>query len=220
MADAPPPAEPGPTERTDDPGPAPAAGADQPSQRPPSPRWSSPTKHTMAVAMVLVGLVLLYISRNVIALAALAGLIAFLVAPVIRILHERLHVPRPLALLVSYVGVFVSLLLVGFLVADGVVGAVHDIDIAEAEKSLEGTARDWLGNVREIKAFGYTVDLSETVDPLLDNLRETDAGGPAAPSAESGACRCRRSRWRPSSAASARRSDRWAPPPSPPSCRG
>lgn len=71
----------------------------------------------------------------------------------------------------------------GFLVADGA-GAVHGIDIVEAEKLLEGTARDWLGNVREIKAFGYTVDLSETVDPLLDNLRD-DAGGPAAPSAES-----------------------------------
>lgn len=141
---------------------------------PPAGNWSPQTKNIVAVCFGIAVLLVLYISRNVLAVAALAGLIAFLVAPAIRVLHMRLRVPRPLALLFSYLAVFLGISAMSFLMVDGIVGAVSEIDIDEAETSLRSTAEDWLDNVREIKIAGYTIDLSETVDPLLEDLRNED----------------------------------------------
>lgn len=155
-----------------------------PPPSPPSPPWSGGAKRVFGVAFVIAALVVLYLSRNVLSLAALAGLIAFLISPIIRFMHHRLHVPRALALLISYIVVFVSLLVVGLLMADGVMGAVGEIDVTEAETSLRSTAQDVLESIREFSIAGYTVDLSETVDPMLDSVKEakpastgTDAGG-------------------------------------------
>ena len=152
------------TDRGGNPPQEPATGAE-------SPEWSPHTKNIMAVALSIAALLVLYLSRNVLALAALAGLVAFLVAPVIRILHEKLHFPRVLALLTSYFAVFIGLLVVSFLMVDGVVGAVREIDVTEAEESLRSTAIDTLENVREFTIAGYTIDLSDTVDPWLEDLR-------------------------------------------------
>ncbi|MCP4435335.1 MAG: AI-2E family transporter [Actinomycetia bacterium] len=139
---------------------------------PESPRWSPQTKNIVAVSFAVVVLLVVYISRNVLAVAALAGLIAFLIAPAIRFLHFRLKVPRVLALLVTYFAVFIGISAMSFLVVDGIVGAVSEIDIDEAEQSLRSTAEDFLNDVREIKIAGYTIDLSETVDPLLEDLNQ------------------------------------------------
>ncbi len=159
---------------------------------PPAGKWSPQTKNIVAVCFGIAVLLVLYISRNVLAVAALAGLIAFLVAPAIRVLHMRLKVPRPLALLFSYLAVFLGISAMSFLMVDGIVGAVSEIDIDEAENSLRSTAEDWLDNVREIKIAGYTIDLSETVDPLLEDLRNeddstsSDSGDSGSSSSDSG----------------------------------
>lgn len=147
----------------------------------PSPGWSPSTKRLIGSLFLLACALILYLSRNVIALAALAGLIAFLISPVIRFLHVRLHFPRILALLVSYLAVFALLSVIGFLIADGVMGAAREVDIPEAERSLKSSARDVLHNVREIKIAGYTIDLSDSVDPLLEKL-----DNPAKEGAEDG----------------------------------
>lgn len=141
----------------------------------PSPAWSGATKRFMAAILIIAAVWIFYVARNVITMAALAGLIAFLLAPVIRLMHRKLHVPRALALFVSYIVVFVILTGIGFLMVDGVAGAVGEISVPEAQTSLRTTAEDWLKNVREIKAFGYTVDFSETVDPWLEKLEEDQA---------------------------------------------
>ncbi len=150
-----------------------------------SPDWSPQTKNIMAVALTIAGLLVLYLSRNVLALAALAGLIAFLVAPVIRILHEKLHVPRMLALLGSYLTVFLGVIVMTFLMVDGVVGAVREIDVNEAEDSLRSTATDFLENVREFKVAGYTIDLTDTVDPWLEDLEKTDSSSDSSGGSDS-----------------------------------
>ncbi len=149
-------------------------GADTEETPNPSPRWGGSTKRVIGVGFAIGGLLLLYIGRNVIALAALAGLIAFLVSPLIRLLHERLHAPRILALFASYLIVFIGVLAVGFLMVDGVVQAVSEINVSEAETSLRSTAEDVLDNVRVIKVAGYRIDLSEAVDPVLDSVKGTD----------------------------------------------
>jgi predicted PurR-regulated permease PerM len=151
----------------DEPTPPDASGDDGVA---PSPSWSAGTKRLIGSAFVVACLLILYLSRNVLALAALAGLIAFLISPLIRVLHVKLRMPRVLALLVSYLVVFIGLIVVGVLIADGVVGAAREVDVPEAERSLKSSAEDTLRNVREIKVGDFTLDLSEAVDPLLDKL--------------------------------------------------
>lgn len=159
---------------------------DETAAIPHSPTWSAPTKRTMAIGLVIVAAGVVYLARNVLALAALAGLIAFLVAPMIRFLHLRLRFPRGLALLTSYVAVFLGVLMLGFLMVNGVIGAVSEIDVAEAEESLRSTAIDTLESVREFTIVGYTVDLSDTVDPWLEDLRRSDTDRSDSRSASAG----------------------------------
>jgi predicted PurR-regulated permease PerM len=135
-----------------------------------SPEWSAGTKRLIATAFVVACLLVVYLSRNVLAMAALAGLIAFLISPLIRILHVRLKMPRVLALMAGYVVVFLGLVVFGLLIADGLMGAAKEVDVPKAERSLKSSTEDLLKNVREIEVGGYTIDLSETVDPLLDKL--------------------------------------------------
>ena len=141
----------------------------------PSPQWSGQTKLTIAIALVIAALWAMYLARNVITLAALAGLIAFLISPVIRTLHERFHVPRGLALLGSYIFVFVALLFIGALVLDGMYGAVQEIDPTAAADSLRTDAVGWLDGIREVSLFSYTIDLTEVVDPIIKQLDTADA---------------------------------------------
>ena len=124
----------------------------------PSPEWSSQTKLAIAVALVIGALWAMYLARNIITLAALAGLIAFLISPVIRMLHERFHVPRGLALLGSYIFVFVALLFIGALVLDGMYGAVQEIDPNAAADSLRTDTVSWLEGIRQVSLFSYTVE--------------------------------------------------------------
>ncbi len=168
---------------TNEKGPA-VVAMDSDADLPPSPNWSPQTKNILAIALTAAALLVLYISRNVIALAALAGLIAFLVAPAIRFMHVRLRLPRILALLISYLAVFVGLVVMSFFMVDGVIGAVSDIDLTEAETSARTTATNFLNDVREIRIAGYTIDLSETVDPLLEDLK--DQGSDSKDSADTG----------------------------------
>ncbi|MCC5954161.1 MAG: AI-2E family transporter [Acidimicrobiia bacterium] len=140
-----------------------------------SPGWSPTTKLVMAIALAgAIGWVL-YIGRNVLTIAALAGLISYLVAPVIRLLHDRLRIPRVLALLGTYVALFFLLMGLGLFMATGVVRAASEIDVEKAEESLRSTAIDVLESLREFTAFGYTIDLSDAVDPLLEDLEDEQA---------------------------------------------
>ena len=143
---------------------------DEPRDWTASPPWSSQTKLAIAVGLVIAALWAAYVARNIITLAALAGLIAFLVSPIIRLLHQRLHVPRGLALLGSYILVFLALLFFGALVADGMYGAVSEIDPGEAASSLRDNTVSWLKDIRQVTIFSYTIDLSEVVDPIIKQL--------------------------------------------------
>ncbi len=140
-----------------------------------SPRWDSSTKIVAGVAIAAASLAGFYLARNALSLVALSGLIAFLVAPLIRFLTRRARFPKVVALLVSYFTVLIGLLFVGALIVGGVVSSVSEIDPPEAAASLRNTAVDWLDNVRTISFGSYSVDLSEAVDPIKEGLESNDA---------------------------------------------
>lgn len=144
----------------------------------PSPPWSDNAKLLvvgMAFLLVLVGV---YLIRNVIAIAALAALVAFLVSPLIRLGEKHLHIPRGVTLLVAYLFVFVGTVTFGALLASSIVQSVVELD----PLGLVDEMRIWLLTSADanghIVVFGLTVDISAFVDSLQSSVRQGD--GPLA----------------------------------------
>ena len=135
---------------------------------PPSPRWGPNAKLLVVAMLFVLGLLGLYLVRNVLAVAALAGLIAFLVAPFIRAAHRRLRLPKGLALLVAYLIVFVGTIAFGYLLVRSIIASIVELDpIGQLE-----SARDWLvmeaGSDGKIVVFGLTIDVSGVIAGLGD----------------------------------------------------
>lgn len=157
-----------------------------PRERRPAPDWAPSTKVVVAVGFAVAVAGAVYLARNALSLVALAGLIAFLVAPIIRMLQRRLRFPKGLALVTSYVIVLLGILVLGGLVVDGVAGSVSEIDPPRAAEQLRRDAVGWLGDVRTVTIGSYEVDLTEAVDPLIERLDTDDSSGSGAGQGSSG----------------------------------
>lgn len=140
-------------------------------------RWSSSTKMAVAVAMVLAALLITYLARGAITLVALSALLAFLVAPMVRLLHRRFRWPRSLALATGYVVVMLGVILIGLIVTIGVIDSLSEIDPPEAVETLRTNAVDVLDGLESVELFGYTFDLTEVVGPLKESLEDAGANG-------------------------------------------
>lgn len=140
-----------------------------------SPDWGANAKLLVILVGFLLAVVGVYLVRNVLAVAALAGLIAFLVAPIIRLGHDRFHIPRGLSLLLAYVVVFVGTVGFGLLVANEIVASIKELDPV----GLINDARLWiLSEVDEndhLVFFGLTVDMTGVMDALVRSVESGDS---------------------------------------------
>lgn len=141
--------------------------------------WSSSTKMAVAIGMLVGLLIVIYLARGAITLVALSAVLAFLVAPMVRLLHRRLHWPRGVALATGYALVMLGVVLVGLIVTLGAIDSVSEIDPPEAVETLRTNAIDVLNDLESVELFGYTFDLTEVVGPLKENLEDAgnDGGG-------------------------------------------
>jgi predicted PurR-regulated permease PerM len=144
--------------------------------------WRLTTRYIVGVGLVLFALFILYLSRSVIPLLIIGALIAFLVRPIISLLHHRLKVPWALAVFVTYLLVTVLILLAPLIFIPPIVGAVEFL-LALDYQALVDNALQWLENsLLSLKEFdyyvmGYAIDLDGVVDPMLSALQNT---GPVA----------------------------------------
>jgi predicted PurR-regulated permease PerM len=145
-----------------------------------SPPWRRSTKIVAGVAsgVALVGAV--FLARNALTLIAMAGLLAFLVAPLIRVLQRRARFPKVLALLTSYAVAVGLLAVLTALIVVGIASSFSEVDPAEATDAMRATVVDGLNAVRMIGIGQYTIDLSGVVDPTiaqLDEMPDDEEGG-------------------------------------------
>lgn len=124
----------------------------------------------MAFVLVLIGI---YMARNVIAMGAFAGLVAFLIAPLVRIAVTRLRLPRGIALLVAYAVVFIATLAFGTILVTSIAASISDLNPI----GLIEEGRVWL--LAEVNSQGHVVVFGLTVDisAFLDSLRTSVDGG-------------------------------------------
>lgn len=146
---------------------------------PPSPLWGNNAKLLIVSMAFVLAIFGTYLIRNVIAIAALAGLIAFLVAPLIRLGVTHLHIPRGIALLIAYLVVFVGTVGFGVLLARSIVVSVIELDPI----GLIDEVRMWLLTEADtnghVVVLGLTVDISAFLDSLQSSALPGDGQGAA-----------------------------------------
>jgi len=76
----------------------------------PDSRWDAATKRTVLVILLVVGVGIFWISRPVLTLLIIGGIVAYLLNPVVD-LCERLHIPRSVTTIVLYLLLLVALIL-------------------------------------------------------------------------------------------------------------
>jgi predicted PurR-regulated permease PerM len=121
--------------------------------------------------LVVAGFALLWVLRGLFSIVAVAALVAFLLGPLIRWLHTRLHVPRWLALLVAYLIALLFTVAVGTLITGSVLASMSELDLAENLEAIRAWLVRVVGESRTITVIGIRLDLSETMSPLEGWLR-------------------------------------------------
>ena len=141
---------------------------------PPSPKWGNEAKLLVIGIAFLSLIILIYAIRDVLAVVALAGLVAFLVAPMIRLGERHMHIPRSISLLLTYLLVLVGTVTFGALLVSSIVESVRELD----PLGLLDNVRVWLltesGADGQIVVFGLTVDISAFTDSLQTSVNTAE----------------------------------------------
>jgi predicted PurR-regulated permease PerM len=158
------------------PSPAPVEVTD-PRLLPPSPPWSAPTKLAVAVGLVVFAAIIFWMSRDALPILAVAGIVAFLVAPMVRFLHRRLHLPRWIALVIGYVVVLVVSLTLIAILAIGITQSLAGINLDDMQDSIRSVAEWFVDWGDGLVVVGISVDMSEITTPVNEWLAETASEG-------------------------------------------
>ena len=148
-----------------------------PRSLPPSPPWSAPTKIAVAVGLVVFAAIIFWLSRDALPILAVAGIVAFLVAPMVRYLHQRLRFPRWLAIGVGYVVVLVLSLTLIAILAVGVTQSLAGINLDGMQDSIRSVAEWFVDWGDGLVVLGVSVDMTEITTPINEWLSETPSEG-------------------------------------------
>ena len=127
----------------------------------------------MAVGLVVFAGIVFWLSRDALPILAVSGILAFLVAPMVRFLHRRLHLPRWLSLALGYVVVLVVSLALVAILATGITQSFAGINIDGMQDSVRSSAEWFVGYADGLKVLGVSLDMSEVTAPIEDWLKET-----------------------------------------------
>jgi predicted PurR-regulated permease PerM len=135
----------------------------------------------VAVGLVLLGIFVIYISRTVIPLLVVAGLIAFVVSPLVRLLHEQLGIPRGLSVGLVYAAALLLLPLATLLLLTAVTQVLNfllSINYEAVFSNFITSTRQWLTDVKNWPIPIEPVDAY--VDEIIDSVLGTLSGASEA----------------------------------------
>jgi len=143
--------------------------------------WSRTTKYIVGVSLVLFGIYLIYLSRDVIPALVVAVLIAMITHPAIGWLHERTHMARGLALAIVYLAVLILIPLLLLLAVPAIINAVNyalNVDYAAFARSALAWLRSVLVSIRDFQIPIASLDayVDQMVNDLLASLQTPSSG--------------------------------------------
>jgi predicted PurR-regulated permease PerM len=140
------------------------------------PTWTPPTKRLAVVGMLLVGLFVVYLARRILTPMILAGLLALILGPLIGLLQRRLRLRRGVAVAVAYLGFVGAMVAIPILFIPALGRSAAALDLPAIINELSAWAIATLESLRMFSLFGYAVDLSSSVDPLIEALSNSGEG--------------------------------------------
>jgi predicted PurR-regulated permease PerM len=138
--------------------------------------WDAPTRRIVAVGLVILLIFLIYLAQPLLPNLILAAIMAFALAPVIRFLNGRLRIPKPIAIILSYILLVLVVMLLPAILIPAVAGSFTNIQV-DIPMVIE-TATNWLvrtlESYRTISLLGLDLDVSPVIDQLLTGLNDFD----------------------------------------------
>lgn len=137
-------------------------------------QWDNLTKKIAAVSLIVLFLYTIHLSQSILAFLVIAGLIAFLLAPMVTFFSQKLRFPKALAIIVAYILLILIVLLIPIILIPAMTSAIQDINIdviALARQTLDWS-KTTLETYRYIKLYNIFYDLSPVVDPALEMLED------------------------------------------------
>ncbi len=147
--------------------------------------WSRPTKYLVGVALTLLAIYILYLSRSVISVLVIAALIAMIVRPIILWLQNRARLPRGVAVAIVYLVGIIIVPLAVILAVPAIVTAVNYV-LSQDYQSIFTGVLEWLrSTLAYLKSLRIPVEsLDMYVDQIADALlAEIQPAAPSAPAA-------------------------------------
>jgi predicted PurR-regulated permease PerM len=131
------------------------------------PRWSSTTKLIVSVALLAITLYLIYRFSAVIAPLVLAGILAFLLNPIVTFLETKLRIARGWATAIVYI------VLIGLLSILPIILVPELVDqIARLISNLESIIQNIEGFLGQEVVIGkYTINVSQIIETSIETLR-------------------------------------------------
>ncbi len=134
------------------------------------PSWSLPTKRLAAVGLVFVALFVVYLARRILTPLVLGALLALMLAPLISLLERRLRMPRGAAVATVYVLLVGAVVAIPVLFIPALAKSAAALDLPTILDEVSAWAVATLESLRTFAVFGSAVDLSSSIDPLIDAL--------------------------------------------------
>ena len=92
---------------------------------PESPRWSANNKRFVVISLVIAALLILYRVRGLLLPFTMAVILAYLVEPLVKLIHKRARIPRILVLVIIYLLIIAILLAIPVSAIPPIVGQVN-----------------------------------------------------------------------------------------------
>ncbi|MCB0173698.1 MAG: AI-2E family transporter [Anaerolineae bacterium] len=141
--------------------------------------WNSTTKHIVGVGLFIFGVYLIYLSRSVLTLVIIAALIAFLLMPIVDLLHHRYKMPRIVAVLLTYIITSIVVALAPLILFPQIIRGFNFLARVDYTVVFDNSLRwfnDTLISLRGVDFhFGeVSLNFDRIVDPLLDSLQNAE----------------------------------------------
>ncbi len=137
-------------------------------------KWDAATKRTVLVIMLIAGLGLLWISRSVIPILVIAGIIAYVLSPIVGLL-ERLRVPRVLSTAVLFVLLLVLIILLPIFLTPVIVDQLASLNFDVQDTAYR--TLNWVGKTLNtlpdaIDVGGFSIPLTAINEQIASGLDE------------------------------------------------
>ncbi|MBK8795750.1 MAG: AI-2E family transporter [Caldilinea sp.] len=137
--------------------------------------WDLATKRTVLVIMLVGVIYVTYISRNILPMVLVAGIVSYLLNPIVN-LAARFKIPRAISTLVIYLIVIIALVVLPIIFVPALVDQLR----ALGNFNVPGTARaviNWLNDTvrslpAEIVVLGYALPLGQYIGQIQENSRQ------------------------------------------------